>query len=126
MKLIWIRAGDDGESHLEELDLPIETAGNSAVTALIPALRTGFGFLNVSEAQGWHQAPRRQMVTVLEGALEIECGDGSTARFHAGDAFIADDLAGNGHLTRYPEGPVRLQYVHLPDDFDFSRWSTGG
>lgn len=122
MKITRIIAGNDGESHLEVLDMPIETLGERAVTAFVPALRTGFGFLNVREPQGWHQAPRQQMVTILAGEMEIECADGSTARFVPGDAFIADDLSGHGHLTRYPAGPLRIQYVHLPEDFDFTIW----
>ncbi|HWO72014.1 MAG TPA: hypothetical protein VNN21_00480 [Dehalococcoidia bacterium] len=125
MKLTRIYASADGESHIEEIDLPVETPGERAVTAFVPALQTGFSVVSVSGAQDWHPAPRRQLVTVLSGALEIECSDGSARRFGPGESFIADDLRGRGHVTRYPAGPVRLHYVHLPDGFDFGRWTAG-
>jgi hypothetical protein len=120
MRITRIYTGEDGESHLEEVELPIETAGERAATVLIPAARTGFGFLSVTEALGWHPAPRRQIVTILAGEMEIECAEGSKARFVPGDAFIADDLTGHGHLTRYPVSPLRIQYVLLPDDLDLA------
>jgi hypothetical protein len=61
---------------------------------------------------------------VLSGVLEIEIGDGSRGRFGPGETFIADDLSGRGHLTRDLEGPVRLLYIHLPDDLDFARFGA--
>jgi hypothetical protein len=124
VKLIRIRSGKDGESHVEELELPLERAAPRAATVSIPASSTAFGFLTVREAQDWHPAPRRQLVAVLSGALEVACADGSRVRFRAGEAFIADDLTGRGHVTRYPEGPVNILYVHLPDDIDFSVWAA--
>ena len=124
MKIARIHTGDDGESHFEEIDLPMDTTQRRATSAAIAATQATFGASDALEPQDWHHAPRRQLVAVLSGVLEVECGDGSTARFGAGDTFIADDLAGRGHLTRDLEGPVRLLYVHLPDDLDFSAWQA--
>lgn len=125
MKLTRIRVGDDGESHFEELELPLDTSQRRATSVPLPATHVALGLSAALEPQDWHHAPRRQLVTVLEGVLEVEVGDGSRARFDPGDSFIADDLAGRGHLTRDLEGPVRLLYVHLPDTVDFTAWSTG-
>ncbi len=120
MKLTSIRTGDDGESHFEELDLPVDTSQRRSTSAWISATRTAFGLSDTLEPQDWHHAPRRQLVAILSGRLEIEVGDGSTARFGPGDTFIADDLAGRGHLTRDLEGPVRLLYVQLPEGLNIS------
>ena len=125
MKLTRIRAGDDGESHFEELDLPLDTTQRRATSDWLPGSETAIGVSEALGPQDWHHAPRRQLVAVLSGMLEIEVGDGSTARFGPGDAFVADDLAGRGHLTRDIEGPVRLLYVHLADQLDFGGWATG-
>lgn len=122
MKLTRIRAGEDGESHFEDLDLPLDTTQRRATTVSLAATSVALGLSAALEPQDWHHAPRRQLVTVLEGVLEVEVGDGSKARFGPGDSFVADDLAGRGHLTRDLEGPVRLLYVHLPDDLDFTPW----
>jgi hypothetical protein len=126
MKLAHIRAGDDGESHFEELDLTLDTSQRRATSAVIAASGVAYGISEALEPQDWHHAPRRQLVAVLSGLLEIEVGDGSTRRFGVGETFIADDLTGRGHLTRDVEGPVRLLYVHLPDDVDLDGWSRSG
>ncbi len=125
MKVTRICTGDDGESHFEELDLPLDTAQRRAYSDWLPARETAFGLSDALEPQDWHHAPRRQLVAVLTGVLEIEVSDGSKARFGPGDTFIADDLAGRGHFTRDLEGPVRLLYVHLSDQLDFGGWSAG-
>lgn len=124
MKITRIR-DVEGESHFEEVDLPLDTSQRRATSVWMPASATAFGLSEALEPQDWHHAPRRQLVAVLSGVLEIEVGDGSTARFGPGETFIADDLAGQGHLTRDIEGPVCLLYVHLPDDLDLEAWATG-
>jgi hypothetical protein len=125
VKLAYIRAGINGESHLEELDLPLDASQRRATSPALPATKFAFGVSDALEPQDWHHAPHRQLVAVLSGVLEIEVGGGDTARFGPGDTFVADDLSGRGHLTRDLEGPVRLLYVHLPDEVDFSAWSGG-
>jgi hypothetical protein len=50
--------------------------------------------------------------------------DGSKRRFGPGDCFMADDLTGQGHLTRDVQGPMRSLYVHLPDDLDVAVWRS--
>jgi hypothetical protein len=122
MRVTRIHTGNDGDSHFEELDLPMDSTQRRATSVAIAATQAAFGVSDALEPQDWHHAPRRQLVAVLSGRLEIECGDGSIARFGPGDTFLADDLAGRGHLTRDLEGPVRLLYVHLPDELDFSAW----
>ena len=125
MKITRIRTGNDGESHFEEMDLPLDTTQRRATSDWLPAIETAFGLSDALGPQDWHHAPRRQLVAVLSGIIEIEVGDGSTARFGPGDTFVADDLAGRGHLTRDIEGPVRLLYVHLSDELDFGGWTAG-
>jgi quercetin dioxygenase-like cupin family protein len=81
-----------------------------------------FGVSDALPPQDWHHAPRRQLVVVLSGSVEVEIGDGSKARFGPGDCFVADDLAGRGHRTTDLEGPMRMLYVHLPDGLSFEAW----
>jgi hypothetical protein len=121
MKLPRIYTGEDGESHFEEVELPM-TAERRATSEWLTGARTAFGESAALPPQDWHHAPRRQLVAVLSGALEIEVGDGSQQRFGRGDYFLADDLSGQGHLTRDVEGPVRLLYVELPSELDPTKW----
>jgi hypothetical protein len=121
MKLTRIYTGEDNRSHFEELDLPAHEE-RRFTSVPIAATQAAFGESRTLEPQDWHHAPRRQIVAVLAGALEIEVGDGSKRRFGAGDCFLADDLTGQGHLTRDVSGPLRLLYVHLPEDMDVTAW----
>ena len=72
--------------------------------------------------QGWHNAPNRQIVFVLSGHLEVETTDREKRQWRSGEAFMADDVGGKGHLTRVLDGPARLVFVRVPDDFDFGAW----
>lgn len=74
--------------------------------------------------QSWHHAPARQIVLVLSGCVEVETSDNQKRRCIAGQAFIADDLAGTGHSTRVIEGPATVMFVALPQGFDVAKWST--
>jgi hypothetical protein len=48
----------------------------------------------------WHHLPKRQLVILLEGELEVEIGDGTQRRFSAGDVFLCEDTTGQGHKVR--------------------------
>ncbi len=68
--------------------------------------------------QDWHNAPDRQLVAVLSGRLEVETTDGACRQWGPGGLFFADDTTGRGHRTRVLEGPARLLFVRLAEDFD--------
>jgi quercetin dioxygenase-like cupin family protein len=48
----------------------------------------------------WHCAPRRQYTITLTGRAEVEVGDGTVAQVGPGDVLLAEDLTGQGHVTR--------------------------
>ncbi|MGH7240367.1 MAG: cupin domain-containing protein [Candidatus Saccharimonadales bacterium] len=47
-----------------------------------------------------HPAPNRQMMTVLNGSLEVTVSDGTTRIFRGGDTALVEDTTGDGHATR--------------------------
>ena len=59
-----------------------------------------FRRVQVGHVIDWHPAPRRQFVVTLSGQWDIECGDGTVRRFGRGDVMLADDLTGQGHISR--------------------------
>jgi len=124
VKLARIYTGGDHRSHFEDLDLPTHVAADSSrgVTDALAATGAALGESGETAPRDFHNAPRRQIVAVLSGGLELECGDGSRRRFGPGEAFFADDLTGEGHKTRDVGGPVRLLYVYIRDDFDPAPW----
>lgn len=87
--------GNDGQSHIEKVDLsktPDWTKGQGATTIT-------FREAPVGNFQDWHPAPRRQFVIILSGQLEIGLGDGSKHIFGPGDARLVEDTTGKGHTT---------------------------
>jgi mannose-6-phosphate isomerase-like protein (cupin superfamily) len=121
VKLTRIYTGEDNRSHFEDLELPM-TPDRRATSPWLDGAYVAFGESPALEPQDWHHAPRRQLVAVLSGALEIEVGDGTKWRFNTGDCFLADDLSGQGHRTEDVGGPVRLLYAELPPELDPTQW----
>ena len=96
MQIVRVYAGDDGESHFEDL-----TAEQLAEIVN----RVGEGDISLNTRPpghfiDYHHAPRRQYVLHLAGVAEYETADGSTRRLGAGDVLVAEDLTGRGHTAR--------------------------
>ena len=102
--------GDDGQSHIEAIDLAKtpEWTATQATTGII------FRESPVGNFQDWHPAPRRQYVILLSGQLEIGLGDGSKHVFNPGDARLVEDTTGQGHTTAvHGDRPCVLATVPL-------------
>jgi len=87
--------GDDGESHIETIDLAETPDWTSGLDT------TSIRFREDSPGRfvDWHPAPRRQFVIILSGQLEIGLSDGSKHIFGPGDARLVEDTTGEGHTT---------------------------
>lgn len=48
----------------------------------------------------WHPAPRRQLMFLLSGELEVEVSDGEVRRFCSGAVILVEDTSGKGHVSR--------------------------
>jgi quercetin dioxygenase-like cupin family protein len=96
MGIFRLYAGDDGESHMEELAL----ASHPELTALQGAKGVVFRSTAPGTFSDWHTAPRRQYIITLSGEAEIGLGDGTIQRLGPGDVNMAEDLTGHGHTTR--------------------------
>ena len=94
--IIRVFTGEDGESHLEELD----PASHPLLRSAQPTVEIEFRSLPVGYFNDWHTAPRRQYVISLSGEAELGIGDGTMRRFRPGDVLLADDLTGHGHTFR--------------------------
>ena len=97
MGLYRLYTGDDGQSHLEELELPVDQKGQSPMQA---ATGIALRLAQPGEFIDWHTAPRRQYIITLAGQVAIGLGDGTVRRLAAGDMMLAEDLTGRGHTTR--------------------------
>lgn len=116
MKITRIYTGDDGESHFEEIDIPL---GEQNIVGALSQTFAATGII-FRENQGdydydWHNAPSRRYIINLAGAVEITVGDGSQRIFGPGDVFLAEDTTGRGHISRAVDGQPRKSIFVLLD-----------
>ena len=110
--LVRIYTGSDKQSHFEDLDMPTQDVhrvktkpGEDLVFRTTPGDR-------VAE---WHNPTRRQYLIVVQGKMEVSVADGTTRQFQAGDVLLAEDMSGQGHLTRPVDGPYTSLSMGIPD-----------
>jgi hypothetical protein len=108
MQFYRIYTGGDGRSHFEELD---QTVGSQLFLRTIAAKALVFKNDDNRDILGWHNAPRKQWCITLAGSVDIGIDGGTVKTFKAGDAFLAEDVAGQGH-TALPKNWVKA-FVHL-------------
>lgn len=129
MKVTRFHATPDGGSRFQELEIPINQPRQDNFGFTLHQSNAwpspGIRFVELPENldQGWHHAPASQIVVVLAGEMEVGTSDGEKRRCAAGQAFIADDLTGKGHVTKVISGPAHVMFVELPKNFDFEKWS---
>ncbi|MBI2360770.1 MAG: cupin domain-containing protein [Deltaproteobacteria bacterium] len=105
MKITRLYAGDDGESHFEEIE--VETEKTQPVEGMI------FRQVPPGHVWDWHRPPQRQYVITLSGQAEIEIGDGTKKTLRPGTIMLVDDTTGRGHITRVIGTEPRL-YAAIP------------
>lgn len=101
MKITRLYTGSDGESHFDEIEIPLEDSGDIGVMSPLQEA-TGIIFRETGPDYNydWHTVPQRQYVITLSGAVDIEVGDGTVKRFGPGDILLAEDTTGKGHCSR--------------------------
>ena len=114
MAIIRLYTGKDGQSHFEEVPLKFEARNDRSETAeLIPGSGIIVRRFEPTRSNPWHTAPGHYAVFTLAGAVDIEIGDGTVRRLAPGDILIAEDLTGQGHITR-EVGPAPRVSIFVP------------
>jgi hypothetical protein len=121
MRLFRIYTTADGESAIDVREAPLEGAAR-------PMSRT-FGSAGVffretpqGYEQGLHNAPRRQLIFLTSGILELESSTGRRFVCRPGDLIFAEDTEGRGHVTRSLRDTRGFVHVAMGDDFDVRDW----
>jgi len=107
MKIARIYTGDDMKSHFDEIEIEIAPNLSGLISELIPATGVIFRETGGDYDYDFHNAPRRQYVVNLDGAVEITVGSGEKRVFGVGEVFLAEDTDGQGHISRAVDGKVR-------------------
>lgn len=104
MTFVRLYTGDDGDTHMEEMDLE----RHPELSEFQAAKGISFRSYEPGKFHDWHNAPQRQFVITLAGEYEIGLPDGTVRRFGPGHVTLAEDLTGRGHTTRVVSQAPRI------------------
>ena len=100
-----VYTGNDGQSHMESFPLDVNPfldaeGAHGQATELLQSTGIVFRTSPVGYELDWHTAPRRQLMILLRGRVELEVGSGARLQCRPGDVVLAEDTTGQGHITR--------------------------
>ena len=119
MNCVRLYADDGGETHFEDVDVPLSLVDLAPAVPLIhasepePAVAVRFVRAPAGWSGGWHVAPQRAFSLILEGAFEVTVSDGETRLLRAGTAWLMEDTAGKGHVTKAANGEAAVTALVL-------------
>ncbi|WP_281645089.1 hypothetical protein [Parendozoicomonas sp. Alg238-R29] len=115
MEITRLHTNADGDSVLDVVPLPMAPEDEQGhLAAIFPTTEVVFCETESDFTQDWHNAPRRQLVVVLSGCMEIELHGGNRTTLEAGKVLLAEDVGGSGHITRAAGGaPLRTAIIPL-------------
>jgi quercetin dioxygenase-like cupin family protein len=98
VKIIRIFSGADGETHAEEVPLPMGALRNGAsFSPNAPAQSILFMSRPGPVVEDWHSAPREQYAITMSGRAEMEIGGGKRIPLPPGSVVLIADTTGKGH-----------------------------
>ena len=121
MRIHRIYTKPSGESAVELREVPMK----GAERPMSETFRGGAMFFRETpegHVQDFHNAPRRQLIFLTSGILEVETSEGARVVMRPGDLIFAEDMQGKGHITRSLRDTRGFVHVAMPDDFEISAW----
>ena len=101
VKVTRIYTGPDGKTKTEEFEIPLKSRDRGTdVSASVQATTLQMRRTNQDYFLDWHPASRRQLVLTLSGESEIELEGGRKLRLGPGHILLAEDVTGQGHISR--------------------------
>ncbi len=102
MKRIY--TGDDGLSHVEQVELNVQSVLEKVSGAVVRVSQPG-------SFSDWHNAPSRRYIINLTGGGQLEVAEGKV-ELPPGTVEYIDDLTGKGHTTENVGQEPRMS-IHL-------------
>jgi quercetin dioxygenase-like cupin family protein len=121
MRILRIYSKPSGESAIELREVPM-SAGARPVSETFRGGAVFFRETPEGHVQDFHNAPRRQLIFLTSGILEVETSEGARYVCRPGDVIFAEDTAGKGHITRSLRDTRSFVHMAMPEDFDVSSW----
>lgn len=115
MKITRIFSDEEGESHFEDLEIPLIDQGEIGyLSENFEVKRLQFRKVSADYDYDFHHAPQKQFIVLLNGGVEIETSLGELRRFQTGEILLVEDTVGKGHKTRNLEKKERTSlFIHL-------------
>jgi len=116
---VRVYADTEGESHFENSEFPftlVDFAPPAPPVSVSEAMAADSVAVISSPAGwhgNWHPAPRRQLMFVLAGELEVRVSDDAVRRFRPGDVLLVEDTSGKGHVSAVI-GDERCYMANVP------------
>jgi hypothetical protein len=117
MRLVRIYTQDSGASAIEIRRIPM-TGDARPASKSFQGGSVFFRETPEGHVQDYHNAPRRQLIFLTSGILELEASDGERVMCRPGDLIFAEDTTGKGHITRSLRDTRGFVHVAMGEDFD--------
>lgn len=121
MHLFRIFTNAAGDSEIEIRQVPMSRA-DRPMSEIFPSESIFFRETPQGHVQDFHNAPRRQLIFITSGLLELETSQGKRFICQPGDVLFTEDAQGRGHITRSLRGTRGFFHVVVPDNFEVKDW----
>ena len=121
MRIVRIFTLESGESAIEIRTVPM-SGDARPMSATFECDSLFFRDTPEGHVQGLHTAPRRQLIVLASGILEVESSAGRRVVCRPGDLVFAEDTWGKGHITRSLRDTRGFVHLAMAADFDVSNW----
>jgi len=123
VRVTRVYATADGGSAFDDVEIELSDHGMvGRLSGWVRANDVAFRENPADYDWDWHCAPARQLIVLLDGAIEIEVTTGEKRAFGGGDVLLVEDTSGRGHRTRTTDGRSRRSlFIRLPDDAQLPR-----
>lgn len=115
MKITRIYNDEKGESHFEDLEIPLIDQGEIGfLSESFEVKKLQFRKVSADYDHDFHHAPQKQFIVLLDGGVEIQTSLGELRQFQTGEILLVEDTTGKGHKTRNLEKKERTSlFIHL-------------
>lgn len=121
MKIHRIFTLASGDSAVEIRQVPLTGEGRP-ISEVFLAESIFFRETPQGHVQDFHNAPRRQLIFITSGILELETSEGKRHIVRPGDILFTEDFEGKGHITRSLRDIRGFFHVVVPDSFSVENW----
>ena len=117
MRITSIGVTASGGSEFDDIEIELTDAGEiGRLSEPYAASSVIFRENDPTYDYDWHCAPRRQLIVLLDGEIEVEVTSGEQRRFTGGAVLLMEDTTGTGHRTRtIGEASRRSLFIPLAD-----------